>query len=37
MTFRHLKIFVSLYENNFNTTKTARKHAYDTAGSKFGC
>lgn len=23
MTFRHLKIFVSLYENNFNTTKTA--------------
>ena len=23
MTFRHLKIVVSLYENNFNTTKTA--------------
>lgn len=23
MTFRHLKIFVSLYENDFNTTKTA--------------
>lgn len=23
MTFRHLIIFVSLYENNFNTTKTA--------------
>ena len=23
MTFRHLKIFVSLYENNFNPTKTA--------------
>lgn len=25
MTFRHLKIFVSLYENNFNTTKTAAR------------